>query len=537
MRFDGLLDATTRGALQLHWLRAELEPVSEYGRRAFETLEPFAPGQEDAARERIRLTLALAHALDGGRIDAIRDALRTAPDATPAIARASMGDVLADANFLELQRMLDAATRIDALLADSHAPLRVPGTEVAAVISALERGRRGKFGFYLTDEYDAGLRDARAAAERAQAEYDAVRGRLAQRIAKQLGRDDIAAGEFIVMRDELRGAMPPEVHVVREAPTYLLCELELDEAALAALTRRDAANDAVAAAEEAARTHISELIRAHAHALERLAVGLGTIDVALAQARFTQRFDCVAPEIAAEPLVTYRDGRFLPLAVELEREGRAYEPISLDLDGVAILTGPNMGGKSVALRTTAFVAVLCAFGIPVPARSARAGLFDEIAWLGIGTDEEPGGLLSSFAKEVVRLRELLARRASRLLVLIDEFARTTTPHEGKALLVALVRTLRERERVAFIATHLAGIARASGARHFAVRGLRDVPRTPPSGDLGQALAALAASMDYAIVEVTGDGERQADAIALAQLLGLDAALIAEARAALDVEGS
>jgi DNA mismatch repair ATPase MutS len=112
-------------------------------------------------------------------------------------------------------------------------------------------------------------------------------------------------------------------------------------------------------------------------------------------------------------------------------------------------------------------------------------------------------------------------------LLIDEFARTTTPHEGKALLVALIRSLRRRGRLAFIATHLAGIAPEAQARHFAVRGLRNVPKGAPAGDLQAALASLADSMDYAIVE-SGDGTGQADAVALAHLLGLDEDIVAEA---------
>ncbi len=136
-----------------------------------------------------------------------------------------------------------------------------------------------------------------------------------------------------------------------------------------------------------------------------------------------------------------------------------------------------MGGKTVALRTCGFIALLVAFGIPVPAASAQCGLFDDIAWLGIGAHEEPGGLLSSFAREVVRLQELLSRPAARMLVLVDEFARTTTPHEGKALLVAMLRGFRRRERLAFCATHLAGVAIEAGVRHFAVRGIREVPQT------------------------------------------------------------
>ena len=521
MKFGALVDAATASALQVAWLYEELEPVSEFGRRAFSRIVPFVPGEEAQAAQRAQEIAQASQSIPAEQVDAMRDALRVSPDPQPALSRAAMGEVLEDAQLLELLRFLDCARRIETFAPQfSVEPMR-------ELLQALELGRAGKFAFYLSEKLDAQLAAARERADRAQAEYDSARGRLAQRAAQALGREEIAGGEFIVMRDAVE-ALPRGVRVVREAPTYYLCELELDDAALEALRRRDAANEAVAQAEERVRARLSSLVRDRVKTLDALTEALGGFDVLLAQVRFTQKNGCVPARIVTENELQFEEGSYLPLKSELEAAGRGYEPISIRLNGIAVLTGPNMGGKSVALRTCGFIALLAAFGIPVPARSASSAIFAELAWLGIGAQEELGGLLSSFAREVVRLKEILARRSTRMLVLIDEFARTTTPHEGKALLVALVRTLRRRGRLAFIATHLAGIAEKAGVRHFAVRGLRDVPQTPPGGDLDAALAALAKSMDYAVAEVSGDGERQADAIALAHLLGLEDDLVAEA---------
>lgn len=521
MKFARMLDAVTASALQVAWLYEELEPVSEFGRRAFERVAPFRPGEEREAAERAQDIAHSAQSFSAEQVDAMRDALRVSPDPLPALSRAAMGEVLEDAQLLELLRFLDCVRRLE-----TFAP-PFSGEPVRELAQALELGRAGKFGFYLSEKFDAQLAAARERADRAQAEYDSARGRLAQRAAQALGREEIAGGEFIVMREAVE-KLPQGVRVVREAPTYFLCELELDDAALEALRRRDAASDAVAEAEERVRARLSALVRDRVQMLEALVEALGTFDVLLAQVRFTQAYECTPARIVAENELRFEEGNYLPLKSELEAAGRGYEPISIRLDDIAVLTGPNMGGKSVALRTCGFIALLAAFGIPVPARSATSALFAELAWLGIGAQEELGGLLSSFAREVVRLNEIMARPGARMLVLIDEFARTTTPHEGKALLVALVRALRRRGRLAFIATHLAGIAEKAGVRHFAVRGLRNVPETPPHGDLNAALAALAKSMDYAVVEVRGDGRRQADAIALAHLLGMEDDLVAEA---------
>jgi hypothetical protein len=395
----------------------------------------------------------------------------------------------------------------------------------------LETGGRKGVDFYLDDAFDAQLAKARDRLARDQAEFDAARGRESARAARDLGRAEITGEQFILMRDDLRSALPAGIRVVREAPTYLLCALEYGEASRAALARRDAAADAVAAAEERVRERLSALVREHAAGLDQAARTLGELDVLLAAARFTQVHRCTPASIASEAMVAFEQARFLPLESELVTAGRSFVPIDLDLHDAAVLTGPNMGGKSVSLQTCGFVALCAAFGLPVPAARARTALFDQIAW-GLGRDAQIGGLLSSFAREVLELKAIFARASARLLIFADEFARTTTPHEGKALLVAFLERLRELGACGMLATHLAGIAEAAGVRHFAVRGLRGIPRRPPIQDVGEALAALADAMDYTIAEVSGEETPRGDAIALIALLGLDREFVDSAYRAL-----
>jgi DNA mismatch repair protein MutS2 len=516
VKHESLFDETTAGALDAAWLLRAIAPCGEYGRRAAD-----AGDGPDA-----RAIAADAIALERSILDALQDALRGAPDIAPALARAGVGDALEDAAFLELLRFCDAWLRARATLASQE---RAFGSAAAAracesLVAALAVGRAGTYGFYLDERFDPALGAARTLTQRARAEYDAARGRSTQAIARALGRDEIDEAEFILMRADAPSPLPEGLHVVREAPTYLLCACDLSEGALAALARRDEADAALAQAERRVREALSACVRGLVAALDEAAAAFGALDVHVAKVRFAQTYACVAAE-EADAGIAFEGARYLPLLDELARKGRAYAPISLRLESVAVLTGPNMGGKSIALRTCGFLALCVALGLPVPAKSAAIARFERIAWLGIAPETESGGLLSSFAREVVRLREILERPPERALVLVDEFARTTTPQEGRALLIALVERLRDRGAIALIATHLAGIAQTSGAAHYAIRGLRGVPERPADGDLSRALAALAEAMDYTLAEVTAGDPPQADALALAGLLGLDEALI------------
>jgi DNA mismatch repair protein MutS2 len=532
LKTPGRLDAASAAVLGLEWLRAAVAPSSAYGERHFEELRPFGPGSEDVAQSRAASIAAIGVRIDAERLEAARAVLGEMPDAAGAVARASMGAVLDDPDFLAIRRFCATVERIDGLLSGygSYAPLG--NDAVREVDATLAAGDAGIAGFYLADAFDPDLQRTRAEHARTQAEFDAVHGREREHAIRALGREEIAGDEFIVMRSELRGALPPGVRVLREAPTYLLCALELGESAIAALERRDAAAASVAAAEERVREHLSQAVKKNAAGLSAAATALGALDVLIAAARFSQHFHCVPPAVEKKPVLAFEAARFLPLEVELAAAGRRFVPLDLELHDVAVLTGPNMGGKSVALQTCGFIALCAAFGLPVPAKRARTALFDQIAWLGLGREAQIGGLLSSFAREVLELKAILQRDAGRLLILVDEFARTTTPHEGRALLIALLERLRERHACGMVATHLAGIAGVAGVRHFAVRGLRPVVDLTPTADVGEALSALADAMDYSIGEVSGDELSRGDAIALTGLLGVDRAFVERAFRAL-----
>lgn len=497
MNPGGLLDAPSAERFGFAWLRAAVAPVSAYGARAFAHLHAYNPGEERAASERARAVEARARNMPAERVGATLSAIARLPDVASIVTRASIGEVLDDPDFYELLQFCACVEAFDG----------IPNEATRAVRSALLPGRIDAGAFYLADAFDDALHEDRNAMMEAQAEFEAVRGRERTAAARALNRDEINGDEFIVMRADLHAALPPGVRVVREAATYFSCALEYGAPALEALQKREKAVAAAADAEARARARLSSIVRENAGGLDAAANALAALDVMLAAVRYTQRHHCAAAQILERPMLAFEGGRFPPTAEHLESALRQFVPVDLALNGPAVITGPNMGGKTVAMQTCGFIALAAAFGLPVPARTARVALFDRIAWLGVGRDERFDGLLSSFAVEMVALKDVLDDGKHRLAVFIDEFARTTSPAEGAALTIALLERLREYEACGVAATHLPGIAKTAQVPHFAVR-------------------------DYQIMKVEGEEEPSGDAIALAQSLGLDANFIASARRAL-----
>ncbi|MBC5802301.1 MAG: hypothetical protein GIX03_04715, partial [Candidatus Eremiobacteraeota bacterium] len=137
--------------------------------------------------------------------------------------------------------------------------------------------------------------------------------------------------------------------------------------------------------------------------------------------------------------------------------------------------------------------------------------------------------LSTFASEIVDAAAFLQRRPSRALVLADEFARTTSPREGRALLVALLATLRSRGCLALASTHFERVAEAADASHYATGIVAAFADDEATLGLDAALQRIAQAMDYGLRIVTADAPPRADALALAGALGLDGTVLERAR--------
>ncbi|MGH9677903.1 MAG: endonuclease MutS2, partial [Candidatus Acidiferrum sp.] len=205
---------------------------------------------------------------------------------------------------------------------------------------------------------------------------------------------------------------------------------------------------------------MTQRIGAHAAEIEAAIEVLAELDLQFAKARFAEDYNCVAPERDAGSQVPSA-GIFLHAARHplLERNLRAKDgalvPLSLAMEGPArqlIISGPNTGGKTVALKTVGLLALMFQSGIPLPAERAVLPLFDAVL-ADIGDYQSIEQNLSTFSAHVTNI-DFIARTATRdSLVLLDELGSATDPEEGAALAVAIAHHFRERECLSIISTH------------------------------------------------------------------------------------
>ncbi len=183
------------------------------------------------------------------------------------------------------------------------------------------------------------------------------------------------------------------------------------------------------------------------------------LDLAAARAAIAHRMQAVAPALSDDAVVELVDARH-PLLDE-----RAV-PQSIRLDDeirILIVSGPNMGGKTVSLKLVGLAVTMAACGMHVPAAAATIGRFERVC-TDIGDEQSIAQNASTFSAHVRRLAEIVDAAGARTLILIDEIGSGTEPNAGAALAVAVLeRFLAGGARV--LATTHATELKLFGADH------------------------------------------------------------------------
>jgi DNA mismatch repair protein MutS2 len=199
---------------------------------------------------------------------------------------------------------------------------------------------------------------------------------------------------------------------------------------------------------------LTRQVAGYAQSLVEGARVLALVDSLQARAKFARAYECVAPtfgsdllsiEGARHPLLEKRlrvsNGKIVPLTLELTAANRQI-----------IISGPNTGGKTVTLKTTALLAMMAQSGLPVPATAASFPVLT--AFLAdIGDAQSIEEALSTFSAHITNLDRLSRLAGPRALVLLDELGSATDPEEGAALAVAVAHYFLQAGAWTLISTH------------------------------------------------------------------------------------
>lgn len=197
--------------------------------------------------------------------------------------------------------------------------------------------------------------------------------------------------------------------------------------------------------------------QARVASLKEVGEALAELDAFRSLAEVAQRRGYVRPRFTETRRIVIREGRH-----PVVEEATSFVPNDLVLEegtNLALVTGPNMAGKSVFLRQVALIALLAQMGSFVPAKEAELPIFDRI-YTRVGASDAVAEGVSTFMAEMQEAAGIIAGATENSLVILDELGRGTSTHDGMALAWAIARHLAERVRCkTLFATHYHELAR------------------------------------------------------------------------------
>ena len=387
-----------------------------------------------------------------------------AGDTSEAVKRASLDGALTGAELLAVAASLEVQRR-----ARSAVPPATDELPRLAAIAAqipdlheLEQSIRGRIGDRgeILDDATPALRGMRRRVGRT---YDHVTQALTRIISSAAGRDALqdqvisVRGDRLVVqvKAEMRQRLPGIVHDASNTGATLFIEpfstVELCNA------WREATLEEAREVERVLR-ELSSLVGAYAEDIRQGAERTASLDFILARARYSEAIRGVSvpssPRRRSETAVRLLNARHPLLADDAV-------PINVGLGpgwSVLVITGPNTGGKTVAMKTVGLMALMHQCGIQVPAdEGSLLSVFDGV-YADVGDQQSIERSVSTFSSHMRNVIDILAEAGPDSLVLLDEIGTSTDPEEGSALAKAVLGHLAERGVRTIATTHHRSVA-------------------------------------------------------------------------------
>ena len=242
----------------------------------------------------------------------------------------------------------------------------------------------------------------------------------------------------------------------------------------------------------------------------------GELDALQACAIFADSVNASRPSFNDDRRLHLIDARHPLLDERVQTTDQPVVPVTVELNGATpalIISGPNAGGKTIALKTTGLLVAMAMSGLPLPAADgSMIPIVDAIHVL-VGDDQSVLEHLSTFSAYLVRLKNVIARATKRSLVLLDELGSGTDPEEGAALAAAVIEYFLDRGALLIVTTHL------SSVKSFAMNDSRVV-------NASMEFDSATGQPTYRLISGIPGRSR---ALEVAQIIGLPSPILARAR--------
>lgn len=533
----------TKEQLGLTWILKRLIPHSPLGRTAKSRMKPFdIDAAQDLEKELNRVFYICGKLRETpGIFQNIQSILGEVKDITGSIKRAQKGGVLDEVEFFELKAFVMHCAKLEKLTRDLGLDIKIQS--VNELMKFLDPKATGRKSFFIEDEFSPRLKWVRKRIRQVKKEMKQEEEQLKSQIEEALGVKVNPRGEININKGDERIQQlnaSPLVRYVRESFAEVVYSPKPSEKQVELKAKLERLQQMESDEEFEVRKKLTREVEKHSQLLLKNAENIGRLDLLFAKARLAVELKCTKPRIVKENVISIRQGRHPVVEDALKKKGLEFKPIDVCLSKPAtVITGANMGGKTVTLKMVGLLVAMGQMGLLVPAREMFFSPRDFVFFSGsYGESLEDG--LSAFGAEIKAMSQILSHIDKRGLILIDELARGTNPLEGRAIARAVVAKLMTGRCISIITTHFYEVSKVPGVGHLQVKGLKGVKTEKIKEELKRSKIIgpelLNRIIDYTLEEVSADALPPHDAIKVAKMMGFDEGILKNAERFINQEG-
>lgn len=469
------LEDVAKKKIGFYYVMDKFEVSSVFGKEAFAALKPITSKEELLEEyENIEECINKKECFD--QFENIFMRFR---DIKNTFKRSKTGNVLDEVELFEIKNFVILSSEINALYAAFQFKLKgINLCDFNEIYKLLNPMKNKSSSFFIYDEYSLKLSEIRDKKEK-----------IEKLIYKE--RDSIKRVQFLKDRAEIVNDEKEEEFSIRKSLTSEISK------------------------------YVDKLVES--------TYMYGKLDITIAKAKYAVYCKLCKPVFSHKIKIV--NGINPMVKDKVEKKGGSFKPINFEfLKGTTVITGANMGGKTVALSIAALNYLLAYMGFYVFADSFQFVPLDFMCFLSEDAESLQNGF-STFGGEVIKLKRVLGElKDKKGFIIFDEFARGTNPEEGRNITKALVKYLGKFDSIAVLSTHYDGVCSFADV-HYQVKGLknlnlstiRDVEKEE------EFLMLINKYMDYSLEKVEKGTAIPKDALNICALMGLDSEMIDTAR--------
>lgn len=511
----------------LDWVPTE----TDYGKELKEKLVPYGPSQVQELRRSFEELRSFRKGLKSSDyyLWNLKGYLSEIKDIRGSLQRVIKNEILNEVEFFEIKNQIMVMEELREFFMQ-HPEVSLEKFQldsVAPLIKVLDPEKNRVKTFYIYDSYSDELWSIREEKRRIDGKIMELQKKLRQKIQETTGLKPKPNNEILVPKErkEAIEALKNSDLLFFLSETFKSLVFKIAPTEEMKKLRETYQQLKIREEEEEfqIRVKLSQSVREFYDEILKNTHILGELDFSIGKIILGDEIDAVEPRIVQDSYIKIDEGRHPLVEQRLRKEGKSYTPVSVTLEkGVTLVTGANMGGKTITLKMIALITGMAQLGLYVPAKEAIIGPVSFI-YFSSGDEQSQEMGLSTFGAEIHQLKRITEDTKENGLVLIDELARGTNPKEGYAISRGVLEFFKKQQGISVVTTHFDGLSRMEKIRHLQVVGLRKVDPEKLKSELAYAeegRGVLEKYMDYRLEERTNRDEVPKEALMIARLMGL-----------------